>query len=525
MNRVDVRDPKNSLRGCFRAARHRLTARNDAGISMIELLVAVTIIIVVLLSGTAAIDFALTDSNTQRLNVEATNLAVAQEEQAQQLAATLGIGQTTKTITINTTTFTIVTNVSDLDQNGATLVTVCTSSGTSISQQIWQVTVTVTWPKMNGAQPITQSTEVSPGQDNALDLSNGEIAVSVTGTNFLPLTTPMNFTVTPNYISNPSSPPAYPTPTGETDPAGATFNTGNDGCGVVTGLSTSPLWNYIVTLTGNPGWVSSSELSDSNVVGGVTQDPTETLTTLPGQVTRVNPAFQMAQGITTTFTLTPVDFTCAGGNPNGATGSGPPSPAGCNPAAGPPPVATLPVTVGNSSLANSQYTFGNDSTAITSELLYPYGQYDVWSGDMSQSNPGATVTGLGSFLYPGAGSTDDSPTPVVLTFGGSGTTAIVSVPTYDLAIKITSACSTPGLDATEQAGSSIIYPLNAATGGVSSSGMPLGEYKLTSACSTFSVSGGAYIWITPTGLYQSTTAVASPVYANHVAANQVQVTE
>ncbi|MGO8877518.1 MAG: hypothetical protein ACLQNG_17380, partial [Acidimicrobiales bacterium] len=190
---------------------------------MVELIVAVVVIAIVLLSGMTAIDYALTTSNAQRLKVEATDLAVTSMEQDEQLAPTLAIGQTIVTTTVNTTAFTVVTNITDFDQNGSQLTTVCTASGSSVAQQIWQVSVKVTWGHMNGVPPITESSEVAPGQDNALDLSNGEIAVAVNGVTGTYLTTPLNFTVTPNYIPGGTA-PAYPTPTGQSNPAGTVFN-------------------------------------------------------------------------------------------------------------------------------------------------------------------------------------------------------------------------------------------------------------------------------------------------------------
>ncbi|HXY44973.1 MAG TPA: prepilin-type N-terminal cleavage/methylation domain-containing protein [Acidimicrobiales bacterium] len=504
--------------GWLAGARRRLAARNDAGISMVELIVAVVIIAIVLLSGTTAIDFALSVSNAQRLKVEATNLAVTSMERDEQLAASLGIGTKTATKTINTTTFTVVTAVTDFDQNGSQLTTVCTSSGSSVSQQIWQVTVTITWPDMNGAPPVTQSTEVAPGQVNALDLTDGEIAVAVNGTTGTYLTTPLNFTVTPQYIGQVTPAPAYPTPSGQTDPAGTIFNTGSYGCGVVTGLATNPSWNYVVTLVDNPGWVSSSELSDVDLIGGNPDDPTQTLSTLAGEVSRTNPPFQMALGVTTTITLQPVSYSCSGGNPG-------PSCYVSSGAGYATPVAPLPVTFGNSSLPNGQYTFGSVSSGST-ELLYPYASYDVWSGDMAQSNPGATVTGTGTLIYTGPGSDDDTPAPVLLTLTG-GTTAAVSVPTYDLSIQVTSACAGSTLVATEQSGSDLAYDLNPLSGSTSASGMPLGQYLLSvSGSCTLSSANGLYVWVTPTGVYQSATEMTSPYTGTAVSTTgSVQVTE
>ena len=130
---------------------------------------------------------------------------------------------------------------------------------------------------------------------------------------------------------------------------------------------------------------------------------------------------------------------------------------------------------------------------------------------MAQSSPGAEITGTGSLIYTGPGTTDDTPTPVVLSITG-GTTAAVSVPTYDLSISVSSGCAGVSLFATEQSGSDLSYALNPLSGTTSTSGMPLGQYLLSSSSSScpLSSTNGLYIWITPTGVYQSTAAMATP---------------
>ncbi|MHB1510185.1 MAG: hypothetical protein ACYCST_11930 [Acidimicrobiales bacterium] len=503
--------------------RRRFAARNDAGISLVELVIAVVIIIIVLLSGTVAIDFALSASNTQRLKIEATNLAVSIMEQDQQIAASLGIGQTTTTETINTTTFTIVTNVTDFAQNGSQLTTVCTSSSAAVSQQIWQVTVTVTWPQMNGAPPISQTTEVAPGKANAFDLTNGEIGVAVNEPALPPHMTALNFTVTPKYIGSASPSPPYPTPSGQSDPSGTVFNTGDSGCGVVSGLAPDASWDYVVTLENNPGWVSSNELSDANVIGAIAQDPTETLTALAGQVSHTVPPFQMAPGVTTTITLQPVSYLCTGGSPAASCDLHPGDPGYAA------PVTTLPISFGNPSLSGNQYTFGNGTTAVTSELLYPYSSYAVWTGDMALSSPGATVTGTSNYVYAGSHGTD-TPAPVNLSFPG-GTTAAVSVPTYDLSLSISSPCTGDVLSAQEQ-GASTSYALNTTSATTSVSGMPLGQYLLSlsatgPSCPALAASppsAGLYVWITPTGVYQSGSPTSNP-YTGTQVSGSLKVTE
>ncbi len=60
----------------------------------------------------------------------------------------------------------------------------------------------------------------------------GELAIEVVGLTGLPLTTPVNFSVTPVAVGSETIYPGTAIPSG--------LNTGNDGCGIVTDLSTDP---------------------------------------------------------------------------------------------------------------------------------------------------------------------------------------------------------------------------------------------------------------------------------------------
>ena len=495
-------------------ARPTIASRDDSGLSMVELIVALLLITIILLSGAVGIEFGLTSSNQQRLKVEATNLAVSTMEQNEELASSLSIGSTSTSTTVNGTTFTVVAAVKELDQNGSQLTSACTSNSVTQSQQIWQVAVTVTWPQMDGAPPISEATEVAPGQTTAQDLSNGELAVGVVGAAGQPLTTPVNFTVTPVGTG------AYSPPLGQVSPAGTSFNTGTNGCGIVTGLSTTPGWTYTVALVSNPGLVSNLEASDLNPAG----DPTVSgLQALAGQVTHVAPPFQMAPGIATSVVLQPVTYSCDG--PIAAPSAGTPDPS-CYVSSGKgfaTPISTLPITVGNPSLPSGQYTFGLSGTSVVSSaLLYPYSLYDVWAGDMAQSSPGYSAPASGVPFYSVSPLLNESPSPVTLS--GAST---VTVPTYDLSVQVTAACANTSLVATEQAGSALSFTLN--SGAVSASGIPLGQYLLSSAgtCTTLTSAHGLYVWITPTGVYEASAQMTSP-YLNGllIAPNaSVQVTE
>jgi len=460
---------------------------DDAGITMIECIIALVIISTVLLAGVLEINVALTTSNQQRYRIEATNLAVATLEQVQQEAAagTINPVQTTyPPQNVASQTFFVSTQYTVEQQNNGLVTSICTSTLSTDSSEIWQVSATVTWNGMQGQQPLTETTEVAPGAASAQQLADGELAIEVVGLTGTPLTTPVNFSVTPVAVGGGET--VYP---GAPIPSG--LNTGNDGCGIVTDLSTDPDWNYVVTLTQNTGWVSAGELSDAN------SDPaTATLSVSAGQVSRLSTPFQVALGANTTPTLQPVTYSCPGA----------PVPS-CYSATFAPD-ASLPVTFANPSLPNGQYTFGSGSSAVPAELLYPFANgYSVFAGDMSQSNPGYVPLippGNTTQLYSGS----PSPSPVSLSVT-SQQSASIKVPVYDLSLKVSGAIAGASLTATEQGGSSLAYTLNPPNlvSGLSDTGMPLGQFLLSASNG---LAGTPYVWITPSGVYQSSTQMSKP---------------
>jgi Tfp pilus assembly protein PilV len=511
--------------------RHRgLVPRDDAGIGIVELIVAVVLIVLVSLAGIVAIDYGLTQSGAQRNKVEAINLATAQMEQAALVVSAASSGTTTATDTLNNTVFTVATTVTALAQNGGQLTTVCTSSDTDIAQQVWEVTVAVTWPQMNGTPPVSESTDVQPNAGNATNLLNGEIAVEVesgagrTQAVGAPLDEPVIFTVTPEYVG-PAPTQTYSPPSGETSPVGQTFNTGDDGCGIVTGLSSSTNWDYVVTITGNAGWVASTEQSDTDPdldptppepASPGTGDPYWVGAAPEGVVTITNPFVESNAGSITQINFQPVTYACAGGSPVTTPGAG-----YCGSASGAAAVADLPVTFANPSLANGQYTFGNASQAISSVLAYPY-LYGVWAGDMTASSPGYNGPSGGGTFYTGPLGTES---PVPISYDPTPPTGVVNVPVYQLNITEASPSACPGvqLTATEQAGADYTYNLYAANAGnVSSSGMPLGQFEVSASnCSTITPE---YVWITPTGVYWSPTLMTNPYTNGVLAGTSVTVT-
>jgi hypothetical protein len=141
-------------------------------------------------------------------------------------------------------------------------------------------------------------------------------------------------------------------------------------------------------------------------------------------------------------------------------------------------------------------------------LLYPFSSgYSVWSGDMPESNPGDAPSGTP--VYP-------SDSAVTLPIGTS-TSATVVIPVYPLALKVVSGSTVP--TATETDGAGYPYSLKPLSGGVSSTGMPLGQYHITATGMTAAL----YVWITPIGTCSSPTQLTAPCPSP--VATQITVTE
>lgn len=469
------------LRACRLATCSAFRPVDDSGLSIIEVVAAILVITLVLLPATLLVNSSIIGANTQRLRVEAQNLATSSLEQIQAEASNgpLPGGTTTTTVPVNGTTFTVKTTFAIVSQGGGQYTSIC-QAGSQNLLQVWQVTAVVSWQGMNGAQPISQTTDVAPGQVGAVQLQNGEIAISVDNTQGQPLiAAPIYFVATPVRVAGSGALPS--TESG---------NTGTSGCGVISGLTTDPNIAWTVTLTPNPGWVSSLEASDTAPASPPTSS---SITVAAGQVTYVSPAFQLGTGVLTNVTLQTIK---EDGTGTCVMSNGTLPPASCDDPA--VPVASVPVSVGNGALPNNgQFTFGTGTTQVSSMLLYPYSSgYSVWAGDMPESNPGFIQTGATQQLYPG-----DSAVTLPI---GTSTTASVTIPVYPLTLKVSSPVGGAALNAVEVDGGRYSFPLNALnSSSISSSGLPLGQYEVTA--SGASLSAPLFVWITPTGVCQSAT--------------------
>lgn len=444
---------------------------------MVEVIVAIALVTIVLLGGSIALNSIQQTTSQQRNVLEASNLATKYEElfqaDAYQNSGNVSPGTYTYTDTVGSTIFTTKVEFNLEDPSGTSTApqTLCVSSTQSETGIIWGIVSTVSWNHMAGSGPVVQTTDIAPGKAGVQSLSNATIAAAIEGTDGTPLANrALKFQISENQLGSSTTPPPLPN-NGQVD------YTTSSGCAVVTSLVADPNWAYTVTIAGNPGWVSSQELSDLTP----NQPSSGQMTVSSGEVTKLTNPIQMGLGQTETVSLQPVKFSCG----QQVTPS-------CF-ATGFSPATNVPITVGNPSLSGGSYTFGIGGPTPTSMLLYPYSNgYSVWTGDSTQSSPGWVNY---------AATEQQQPTAISVTAGATGS---VAVPVYRLGVQ-TSAGGT--ITATEQSGLGVSFTLPA-QGGSYLAGVPLGQYELESNGTP--LSPNPYVWLTPSGWIAGTSATAAP---------------
>jgi hypothetical protein len=478
-------------RGSRRHALEDGSSRGDEGLTLVELLVAIAVIVIVLVPTTVFVVQAQTTVSSEHLRAEAVNVAT-RELETLQLQASEGTLPTGTSSTIypvgetgsRVTDFDVTTSWTVVTQG--TNQSIC-ASGASIAQQIWLVTAVVTWPRMHGAQPVVQTTEISPAQAGAVQQFAGELAVRITydGTDLL-TGQDVQASVTGTWTGSAGTQPAIPTGTVTSE----TQDSGSNGCIVFENLdATSDAqggYNYTLSFAGNEGpppLVSGSEYADTNPNGPLTVSiPSSQLQ--PGVPDEVNVTLNVGTDITLAYT-----------HPGGSCTTAPTLPVS-------PPVSSsiMPVSVYNSLItAYSNNTWvaypSNGTTPFSSVLLFPWsGVTDIYPGDQPDSSPSA----YGSYTSP--------PSPCVVDTV-SGNSATVYMPVYPLTIVVNSG-SASTLTAKEVAGGSYPFSLNETSPNHFSTSMPLGEYLLSH--DTTGTVSPAYVWVTPAGECTAVTITTLP---------------
>jgi hypothetical protein len=448
--------------------------------------VAIVVIIIVLIPTAIFIIQAQKAVAATHLRAEAINVATKQLETLQLEAAqgVLPTGTSTTTYSVGeagsrVTDFKVKTSWTVITQGNNQSICV---SGADVAQQIWFVTAVVTWPAMDGAAPVVQTTEIAPAQAGAVQQFAGEVAVRLTYDGTDPfLSDPVSATITAHWQGSGADPVA-PTGTFKTETAttAATSTQVSDGCIVFQNVDAysdaDGSYNYTISFAGNTGpppLVTGGEQADSNPGGALTVT-LATGSVTPGVPDTVNVTIDTGSPLSIGY------YTGAGGN---CTTS--------STLAAPLPSNGVPVSVDNNYLVTyygPSATWSAFGTApLTSLLLFPWsGVTSLWTGDQAYS---AT-----------AGSC-----PV----NAAGGPASVYLRVYPLDLTVSGA-AVSSMTAKEVSGGGQAMNLNLSSGNNWDTAMPLGEYSLSHDGSATPNISKPYVWVTTSGVCSDTVIESSP---------------
>jgi prepilin-type N-terminal cleavage/methylation domain-containing protein len=300
----------------------------QAGFTVVELMVAVTLFALVFAAVAVGMGGVLRVDRTNRSRSVAAYLAAKQVDTVRALPFDqVGLGRTTQSytdpgsqstysITQDTQWVTPTSNSSSCNvPNG--------SSGGAVAYK--RVTVRVTWPQMAGAAPVASQTLLTP-PTGAYDPYDGHIAVQLYDRNAAPL-------------------------------AGQTVTLGGAGTGTqVTGDDGCAFFAFL-----NPGSYTLT-LSTSGYVDRQLNQPSVTnLSVVAAQITKVQVDYDRAASLLVSVT----------------------SPAGSV------VPDSFPLTLANSNLAVGTKAFTGSGISRTLSPLFPYaGGYQVWTGECTDADPG-----------------------------------------------------------------------------------------------------------------------------------------
>ena len=466
-------------------------ARGDEGVTLIELLVAVAVILIILIPTAVFIIQSQKAVAAEHLRAEAINVATRQLETLQLEAAQGNLPTGTSTVTYpvaeaasRITKFKVTTSWTVITQG--TNQSIC-ASGADVAQQIWLVTAVVTWPGMAGASPVVQTTEIAPAQAGAIQQFAGEVAVSLIGPSSAPfLADAVTAEMTGQWTGSGTGPtPPSGTFTTETATTAGTSTPVSDGCIVFENLDaySDADGSYDYTLSfapkGNPavnaGLVAGDEKAYSYPGGAFTMNIGSLEPGVPQPETvEIDTGTQLTVGY----------YTGSGGSCTTASALAPPLPSN-----------GVPVSVNNSFLTayppNDTWV-AFSSAPISSLLLFPWsGTTTVYAGDEPYSYS--------------ALSAPYGPCSVDATSGNPS----VYLQVYPLDLTVTGSASS--LTATEALGGGNAMTLNFGSG-TSATSVPLGEYLLShDDDAPVTVNGNpAYVWVTVRGECSDTVVESSP---------------
>jgi type II secretory pathway pseudopilin PulG len=380
-------------------------ARGEAGFTLIEVLASAVIVVLVSASAMIALSGVTRNSYDDRVRSEAQALAQQNENKLRgfNINELSNLNKTLPAITLDGTQFTI--------KESATYVTDSTGnpSCTNPSADYLQTTSTVTWPRMDGAAPVTVTGQLTPTV-GSISSNAGGLAVSAT-----------NATGGGDAGMNVAL-------TGTSTASGATAA---DGCdlfgdlpaGAYTASVTPPSGTYVDGKTGQAVTASNPDVASTTVSAGTTPASLPFRLDVPGTITAsFTDLFPSGSGLTAPVTPTVPALLAFNTNMNGVQYRV------CTLADG----LTCPA-VGNADASFPASDWTGSGGQVQANTLFPYtSPYSVYAGTCTNDNPNL-VSG---------GSVADKPATV--TAGGN---ANVSLALPALVVKVyTGTSGSPGAE-------------------------------------------------------------------------------
>jgi len=313
-------------------------ARSDAGFSLIELIVSLTIFSLLIGTLVTLIATGLQAARTNKDRSVAVHLASQEMDAIRQASfSTIAIGQSSHTVTVNSVDYQVKRKTEWVAKSATN--DACDSTGSS--PQVLRATVSVTWPNMHNTQPVETSTEISPPV-GSYDPDNGHIAVRVRDSNASPV----------------GGVPVRVTGSG-VDRTQTTID--GSGCAFFGFLTPG---TYSVTL-GTTGWVDRQSVAA----------PTQTVGVTAATISSV--AFDYDQAATVALTLSGVN-------------------------SGLPANAVPITIANTGLLPAGTKTITGTGITRTLTDLFPFSDgYEMWAGDCADADPQG-VNSSGTRFWPGA---------------------------------------------------------------------------------------------------------------------------
>lgn len=163
----------------FDRLRARLTS--EEGVTLAELMVAISILAVVMTGTASGLTSALQTTALSRDRIVAANLAQEDMDQARSISTdALMAGATSRQVTVGTTVFTVErTQTVTTGSAEAAACTAFANSPAGRGEKYMEVNVDVTWPRLGSRPPVRSSTIITPSIAS-YEAGKGAVAVTVT---------------------------------------------------------------------------------------------------------------------------------------------------------------------------------------------------------------------------------------------------------------------------------------------------------------------------------------------------------